>query len=52
MSGFYRFPALANLDEFTSRDQVEYMKAECEEAIDAYWGWDIERDVPGSVQRV
>lgn len=35
MSGFYRFPAMADLKDFTTIQQVNYIAQEVREAIDA-----------------
>lgn len=37
MSGFFRFPAMAKLAEWDNADQIEKLKEELNEAIDAYY---------------
>lgn len=38
MSGFYRFPAMAGLEEWENTDQIKKLEEELEEAKEAYFG--------------
>ena len=42
MSEFYRFPAMAKLNEWGNAQQVEKIEEEAEEAKEAYYGSDNE----------
>lgn len=52
MSGFYRFPALAGLCEFSNDEQLDHLVGESREAVDAYGEWEAEAGVPSSARRV
>ena len=41
MSGFYRFPAMAKMGEWTNEQQVEKLRSESIEACNALWDYDI-----------
>lgn len=41
MSGFYRFPAMAKMGEWTNEQQVEKLRGESLEACNALWDYDM-----------
>ncbi len=49
---FYRFPAMARLEERTNQEQLAYIGYELAEAHEAYKTWEATCGIPGSVQRV
>ena len=52
MTNFYRFPAMAKLDEWDTDAQLEYIRGEIREAENAYDEYEMSNGIPGSVQRV